>query len=90
MVEILDARNEMVTEKFYKEGTTIELRCSISQMPQSQTIILWQHGEKMLNYDTTRGGIRFAGSAFLFLFLISYEDRKIKQLGGFSKNFTQK
>lgn len=58
VVEIIDERGANVGEKFYKTGSTIELRCTISQMPQAQTFILWQHGDHMLNYDTSRGGIR--------------------------------
>ncbi|XP_076035957.1 uncharacterized protein LOC143021941 isoform X2 [Oratosquilla oratoria] len=57
VVEIIDERGANVHEKFYKTGSTIELRCTISQMPQAQTFILWRHGEHMLNYDTSRGGI---------------------------------
>ena len=59
VVDILDERSASVGEKFYKSGSTIELKCTISQMPQAQTFILWRHGEHMLNYDTTRGGIRW-------------------------------
>ncbi|XP_047738118.1 uncharacterized protein LOC108677199 [Hyalella azteca] len=57
VVEIIDERGANVGEKFYKTGSTIELRCTISQMPQAQTFILWRHGDHMLNYDTSRGGI---------------------------------
>ncbi|RXG69087.1 hypothetical protein Avbf_02413 [Armadillidium vulgare] len=53
VVEIIDERGTNVQEKFYKTGSTIELRCTISQMPQAQTFILWRHGEHMLNYDTS-------------------------------------
>ncbi|KAK3880666.1 hypothetical protein Pcinc_014824 [Petrolisthes cinctipes] len=57
VVVIIDERGESVHEKFYKKGSTIELKCTISQMPQAQTFILWRHGDHMLNYDTSRGGI---------------------------------
>ncbi|XP_063584952.1 obscurin-like isoform X1 [Penaeus indicus] len=57
VVEIIDERGSSVLEKFYKTGSTIELKCTISQMPQAQTFILWRHGDHMLNYDTSRGGI---------------------------------
>ncbi|XP_042223149.1 titin homolog isoform X2 [Homarus americanus] len=57
VVEIIDERGASVQEKFYKTGSTIELKCTISQMPQAQTFILWRHGDHMLNYDTSRGGI---------------------------------
>ncbi|XP_045102294.1 titin homolog isoform X2 [Portunus trituberculatus] len=57
VVDIIDDRGSSVSEKFYKTGSTIELKCTISQMPQAQTFILWRHGDHMLNYDTSRGGI---------------------------------
>lgn len=57
VVDIIDERGSSVSEKFYKTGSTIELKCTISQMPQAQTFILWRHGDHMLNYDTSRGGI---------------------------------
>ncbi|XP_050700201.1 uncharacterized protein LOC126987329 isoform X2 [Eriocheir sinensis] len=57
VVDILDERGVSIKEQFYKSGSTIELECTISQMPQAQTFILWRHGDHMLNYDTSRGGI---------------------------------
>ncbi|XP_050700202.1 uncharacterized protein LOC126987329 isoform X3 [Eriocheir sinensis] len=62
VVDILDERGVSIKEQFYKSGSTIELECTISQMPQAQTFILWRHGDHMLNYDTSRGGIRRAAS----------------------------
>ncbi|KAK4300763.1 hypothetical protein Pmani_027057 [Petrolisthes manimaculis] len=57
VVEVVDERGAAVLEKFYKTASTIQLKCTISQMPQAQTFILWRHGDHMLNYDTSRGGI---------------------------------
>ncbi|PSN34051.1 hypothetical protein C0J52_28142, partial [Blattella germanica] len=57
-VEIVDERGESIPDKFYKAGSTIELKCVISQVPQPSSYVTWKHGQRMLNYDTSRGGIR--------------------------------
>ncbi|KAI9589599.1 hemicentin-1 [Glossina fuscipes] len=56
-VEILDERGSTTPEKYYKAGSTIELQCVISKIPQPSSYITWRHGTRMLNYDTSRGGI---------------------------------
>jgi hypothetical protein len=56
-VEIVDERGEAIPDKFYKAGSTIELKCVISQVPQPSSYVTWKHGQRMLNYDTSRGGI---------------------------------
>ncbi|KAF4523970.1 hypothetical protein B566_EDAN013553 [Ephemera danica] len=57
-VEIVDERGVAIADKFYKAGSTIELKCVISQVPHPSTYVTWRHGLRMLNYDTSRGGIR--------------------------------
>ncbi|KAJ9584366.1 hypothetical protein L9F63_021293 [Diploptera punctata] len=56
-VEIVDEQGEAIADKFYKAGSTIELKCVISQVPQPSSYVTWKHGQRMLNYDTSRGGI---------------------------------
>ncbi|XP_073835295.1 defective proboscis extension response 14 [Musca autumnalis] len=56
-VEILDERGSSTPEKYYKAGSTIELQCVISKIPQPTTYITWRHNTRLLNYDTSRGGI---------------------------------
>ncbi|KAL5276713.1 hypothetical protein ACFFRR_002125 [Megaselia abdita] len=56
-VEIVDERGTSTPEKYYKAGSTIELQCVISKIPQPTSYITWMHGTRMLNYDTSRGGI---------------------------------
>lgn len=58
-VEIVDERGGPMVDKFYKTGSTIELKCVISQVPHPSTYVTWKHGQRMLNYDTSRGGIRW-------------------------------
>ncbi|XP_071449764.1 zwei Ig domain protein zig-8-like isoform X2 [Hetaerina americana] len=56
-VEIVDERGVAIVDKFYKAGSTIELKCVISQVPHPSSYVTWKHGQRMLNYDTSRGGI---------------------------------
>ncbi|XP_055637671.1 uncharacterized protein LOC129776197 isoform X1 [Toxorhynchites rutilus septentrionalis] len=56
-VEIVDERGAATVDKFYKAGSTIELKCIISKVPQPTSYVTWKHGMRMLNYDTSRGGI---------------------------------
>ncbi|XP_065095573.1 peroxidasin [Ochlerotatus camptorhynchus] len=56
-VEIVDERGLATIDKFYKAGSTIELKCIISKVPQPTSYVTWKHGMRMLNYDTSRGGI---------------------------------
>ncbi|XP_014209886.1 uncharacterized protein LOC106640377 [Copidosoma floridanum] len=58
-VEIVDEHGAKTAgDKFYKAGSTIELKCVISKVasPQNNNV-LWIHGTRTLNYDTVRGGI---------------------------------
>lgn len=57
-VEIVDERGLSTPDKYYKAGSTIELKCVISKVPQPSSYVTWKHGVRMLNYDTSRGGIR--------------------------------
>ena len=58
-IEIVDERDKPVSEKFYKGGSTIELKCIVRQIVgQAPEYIIWHHEDRMLNYDIERGGIR--------------------------------
>ncbi|KAG5682189.1 hypothetical protein PVAND_011557 [Polypedilum vanderplanki] len=56
-VEIVDERGLQTPDKFYKSSSTIELKCVISKIPQPTSYVTWKHGSRLLNYDTSRGGI---------------------------------
>lgn len=58
-IVIDDDRGVATPEKFYKVGSTIELKCIIDKIPSRSSFVIWKHGERMLNYDTSRGGIRY-------------------------------
>lgn len=57
-VEIVDEHGATAGDKFYKAGSTIELKCVVSKVPHPTGYVTWRHGSRMLNYDTIRGGIR--------------------------------
>lgn len=57
-LEITDERGVQVKDKFYYVGSTIELKCYITKVPQPSQFIVWRHESTSLNYDTSRGGIR--------------------------------
>ncbi|KAG8234836.1 hypothetical protein J437_LFUL015150 [Ladona fulva] len=56
-VDIVDERWAMIDYKFYKEGSTIELNCVVSHVPNPTSYVTWKHGQRILNYDVQRGGI---------------------------------
>lgn len=57
-VEMVDDHGRVIEEKIYKTGSTIELKCVVSKVPEPAANVMWRHGMRMLNYDTSRGGIR--------------------------------
>lgn len=59
-IEVVDDRDKKTAEKYYKGGSTIELKCIVRQIVgEPPEYILWHHEDRMLNYDTERGGIRY-------------------------------
>ncbi|KAF7401398.1 hypothetical protein HZH68_007218 [Vespula germanica] len=77
-VEIVDERGATTGDKFYKAGSTIELKCVVSNIPQPTGYVTWRHGSRALNYDTTRGGIS------------SYSSRNLRSYVGMSRIETTK
>lgn len=58
-MQILDERGVVLREKFYHTGSTIELRCKVSNVPTATALTLtWYRGPLRLNYDASRGGVR--------------------------------
>ncbi len=79
---MVDERERSVAEKFYKGGSTIRLKCVVSQIVgRAPEYIIWHHEDRMLNYDTHRGGIRYK------IDQIPYKDRESVFFG---KNTVQK
>ena len=60
-IKIMDERNSMVKDQIiYEGGSTIELKCVVNNLVGEQPeYIIWKKGDRMLNYDLERGGIRY-------------------------------
>ncbi|KAK8736053.1 hypothetical protein OTU49_005206 [Cherax quadricarinatus] len=57
-IKILDERGEVLTEKVYRAGSTIELQCHVADVPTATSLqVAWYHGTHRLNYDDSRGGV---------------------------------
>ncbi|XP_041972580.1 obscurin [Aricia agestis] len=62
-VEIVDERGKPLQDKFYKEGSIIELRCLVSEVPEPSRQVSWKHKGRLLNFDTKRGGVSVKSEA---------------------------
>ncbi|KAJ9596090.1 hypothetical protein L9F63_012719, partial [Diploptera punctata] len=56
-VLIVDEKGFPVQYKYYKAESTLQLSCIVRHITMTSSIVSWLHGNQMLNYDTTRGGI---------------------------------
>lgn len=74
-VQIVDALGEPLRDKYYEADSTIELLCVVRHiaMQVQYSVVQWLHGNRVLNYDTTRGGIRWVES-FCYLFPSFFEN----------------
>lgn len=61
-VDIVDDGEKPLKDKIFKTGSTLELRCIVNQIGpvdmDSGQHVSWYHGNRLLNNDTFRGGIR--------------------------------
>ncbi|KAJ9593565.1 hypothetical protein L9F63_014872, partial [Diploptera punctata] len=56
-VIIVDEEGRLLQEKYYEAESTIQLSCIVRHIAMTSSVVSWLHGDRMLNYDTTRGGI---------------------------------
>ncbi|GAB0093056.1 Immunoglobulin [Sergentomyia squamirostris] len=58
-VMIIDEMGAPLQDKYYEVDSTIQLSCIVRAMriSSSFTSVFWTHGDRILNYDVTRGGI---------------------------------
>ncbi|KAG4073247.1 hypothetical protein HA402_008593, partial [Bradysia odoriphaga] len=56
-VIIADEHGTLLVDKYYEVDSTIQLVCIVRHIAMTSSVVYWLHGEKMLNFDTTRGGI---------------------------------
>lgn len=57
-VRIIDETGDPLQDKYYEVDSTLQLSCIIRQVAMKSSVVFWSHGEKVLNYDTNRGGVR--------------------------------
>lgn len=58
-VVIIDEEGVSVADKFYEIDSTMQLSCIVREVKISSPAVLWRHGNRTLNYDVYRGGIRW-------------------------------
>ena len=58
-VVIVDEHGMQLMDKYYESDSTIQLSCIVRHVSMTSSVVLWMHGSRILNYDLTRGGIRY-------------------------------
>ncbi|KAK6644084.1 hypothetical protein RUM43_000349 [Polyplax serrata] len=56
-VVIVDEHGVQLLDKYYESDSTIQLSCIVRHVAMTSSVVLWMHGNRILNYDLTRGGI---------------------------------
>ncbi|KAI9586926.1 hypothetical protein GQX74_002773 [Glossina fuscipes] len=56
-VMIVDEFGDPLQEKYYEIDSTLQLSCMVRNVAMSSSVVFWKHGEDVLNYDVTRGGV---------------------------------
>ncbi|CAO1404988.1 unnamed protein product [Diamesa serratosioi] len=54
---IVDEHGIPLLDKYYEVDSTIQLTCIVRHISMMSSVVFWTHGEAILNYDVTRGGI---------------------------------
>lgn len=57
-VMIIDEFGDPLQEKHYEIDSTLRLSCVVRNVAMTSSVVFWQHGDDILNYDVTRGGIK--------------------------------
>lgn len=57
-VIIMDEFGSPLVDKYYQVDSTIQLVCIVRYISMTSSVVYWLHGNRMLNFDMTRGGIR--------------------------------
>ncbi|XP_067613772.1 probable serine/threonine-protein kinase DDB_G0267686 [Eurosta solidaginis] len=56
-VMIVDEFGDPLQEKYYEIDSTLQLSCVVRNVAMAASVVYWKHGDDVLNYDVTRGGI---------------------------------
>lgn len=65
-VIIADEHGTLLVDKYYEVDSTIQLVCIVRHIAMTSSVVYWLHGERMLNFDTTRGGIRLVAFSIIY------------------------
>lgn len=57
-VLIVDELEQPLVDKYYEVDSEIELMCIVRHVSMLSSTVYWLHGNQILNFDMTRGGIR--------------------------------
>lgn len=57
-VVIVDEEGQALQDKYYEVDSTLQLSCIVRNVKMMSSAVYWSHGERILNYDVERGGIR--------------------------------
>lgn len=57
-VVIIDEEGSALQDKYYEVDSTLQLSCIVRNVRMMSSAVYWSHGERILNYDVERGGIR--------------------------------
>lgn len=57
-VLIIDEKGIPLQDKYYEVDSTMQLSCIVRHVAMSTSVVYWSHGDRILNYDTNRGGVR--------------------------------
>ena len=56
---IIDEAGLPLQDKYYEVDSTIQLHCIVRDVKMATSVVYWNHSDQILNYDVTRGGIRY-------------------------------
>lgn len=56
-VIIIDEEGSGLQDKYYEVDSTLQLSCIVRNVKITSTVF-WSHGDRILNYDVDRGGIK--------------------------------
>lgn len=78
-IRIVDEQGISLLDKYYEVDSTIQLTCIVRHISMMSSVVYWIHNNNsILNYDVTRGGIRWVNVRGNSIKKISIEREKIK------------
>lgn len=69
---IIDEAGLPLQDKYYEVDSTIQLSCIVRDVKMATSVVYWNHSDQILNYDVTRGGIRYVIESLSIQVLMHY------------------